>query len=881
MALDCGPEQRSAFLSDACGADEGLRREVEALILAHEKDASFLAASADEVAARLPGDEKPELSVGQMISAYEILSFISRGGMGVVFLAQDRKLNRKVALKLLPHELTDNRDRLQRFEHEARATSALNHPNILTIYEIGASDGVTFIATEFIEGETLSAKMKGEHLSYSEILDLAIQITSALAAAHQAGIVHRDIKPENIMVRRDGIAKLLDFGLAKTVGTSAALDYESPTRPLARTDPGVVMGTVSYMSPEQARGKPVDGRTDIWSLGVALYEIVSGTKPFSGETAGDVIAAILKTNPAPLKDLAPEVPDELQRIVLKMLRHDKEARYQTATELLVDLKSLKQELEFAAKLERSVAPPSQSQNDLVVTAQANVETQSGEAKSTAAYLVAGVKRYRLAVLAALLLLAVVIAGLAYYFRDRSTPGAIESIAVLPFDNQNHDADSDYLADGVTESIINSLTGLPNLKVIARSSVFRYKGKQIDPFAAGKELGVRAILTGRIVQRGDQLTISAELIDVRDNKQLWGEKYDRKVADLLAIQREIAQEITSNLRLKLSGESQNQVTKRYTESPEAYQLYLKGRFYWNKRTEESFDKAIDYFRQAIARDPNYALAYTGLADSYSFLSSQAIRSPRDVFPLAKEAATKAIQIDGSLSEAHTSLAYVKLYYDWDWAGAEQEYLRAIELNPNYSTPHHGYAYLLLSSGRTDAALAEIAKAEQIDPLSLVLNTDHGEYYYFARRPAEAIAQLKKAIDLDPSFVRAHLLMSRALVQQGRCSDAIPEVQKTRNLVPSIEVLGWMAQVYASCGQRAEAQKALAELLDQSKEHYVSPHWIAAVQAGLGNRDEAFKWLDQAVDQRFGPLIYLKVNPIWDPLRADPRFAIELRRVGLAQ
>lgn len=469
----------------------------------------------------------------------------------------------------------------------------------------------------------------------------------------------------------------------------------------------------------------------------------------------------------------------------------------------------------------------------------------------------------------------------YYFQHaRNTEAAIESIAVLPFENQNHDPDSDYLADGVTESIINRLTGLPNLKVIARSSVFRYKDKQIDPFAAGKELGVRAILTGRIIQRGDQLTISAELIDVRDNKQLWGEKYDRKVTDLLAVQREIAQEITSNLRLKLSGESENRVTKPYTESPEAYQLYLKGRFYWNQRTEESYQKAIDYFRQAIEKDPNFALAFTGLADTYSFLSGQGIRPPQDVFPLAKEAAIKAIEIDNSLSEAHTSLAYVKLYYDWDWAAAEQEYKKAIELNPNYATPHHGYAYLLILSGRTEAAMAEIKKAEEIDPVSLVFQTDHGEFYYFARRPDEAIAQLKKAIDMDPSFVRAHFLMSRALIQKGRCDEGIDEALKAEKIAPAGEAIGWRAQDYAACGRKAEAQKVMNELLELSRTHYVSPHWFAAVQAGLGNKDEAFKWLDQTIDRRFGPMIYLKVNPIWDPLRSDPRFAERLHRVGLA-
>src|SRR5712691_10608257 len=812
--------------------------------------------------------------------------------MGEVYLALDTKLDRKVALKILPAEVATHRDRMKRFVQEAKAASALNHPNIITIHLIDVTDSGHFIATEFIDGETLRQHIRSAPLKLGGVLDIAGQIASALSAAHAASIVHRDIKPENVMVRRDGIVKVLDFGLAKLTERSSpdSVDMEAPTRPVVNTEPGMVMGTAIYMSPEQARGMEVDARTDIFSLGVVIYEMVAGCLPFAGSNANEIMANILNDKEAlPLARYNQEAPAELERIIGKALRKNRDERYHTVQDLLLDLKALKQNLEFEAHLSRS-APASTRDDRLMASGgpstatlphpvSSTFEDSRAHPTSSAEYLVSGIKQHKLAAGLIVIALVIGVAGLSFYLYRRNTEVAVESIAVLPFENQSHDPNTDYLSDGVTESIINSLTQLPNLKVIARSSVFRYKGKETDPFAIGKELGVRAVLTGRLMQRGDNIVISTELLDVRDGKQLWGEQYSKKVSDLLSVQRDIAKEITGTLRLTLSGEEQSRIGKHYTDNAEAYQLYLQGRFYWNKRTEESYQKAIDYFHQAIEKDPNYALAYTGLADCYSFLSSQGIRPPHDVFPLAKEAATKAIQIDNSLSEAHTSLAYIKLYYDWDWAAAESEYKQAIALNPNYATPHHGYAYLLISSGRTEEAIAEIKKAEAIDPLSLIFQTDHGEYYYFARRPDEAIAQLQKAIDMDPSFVRAHFLMGRALIQKGQCNEGIDEALKAKQMVPAVEALGWLAQEYASCGRKAEAEKTQADLRELSKQHYVSPHWFAAVQASLGNKDEAFKWLDQALDGRFGPLIYLKVNPIWDPLRSDPRFAERLRRVGL--
>jgi serine/threonine protein kinase/Tfp pilus assembly protein PilF len=827
------------------------------------------------------------LNAGDRLGRYEIRAKLGAGGMGEVYLAQDTKLDRKVALKILPADVAADEMRMRRFVLEAKAASSLNHPNIVTIHEIGEGENLHFIATELVEGETLRARLLRQSLELDDVLDIAQQTAFALTAAHAAGIVHRDLKPENIMLRKDGIVKVLDFGLAKLIepNDDAPLDTTAPTRPQINTEPGIVIGTALYMSPEQARGLDVDARTDIFSLGVLVYEMVAHRLPFEGSTTSEILVSILSDKePPPLARYSREAPAELERIVGKALRKNRDERYQTIKDLLLDLKSLKQQLDFEAKLRRSASPEPTTGREFGPTteqsAPSTVELSSPSASSSGQSVVNRLKRQWLAAVIGIIVLAAGIIALIAYKNRGNNPAPIESIAVLPFTNQNRDPDSEYLSDGLTESIINRLAQLPNLKVIARSSVFRYKGKETDPLAAGRELGVQAVLTGRIQQRGDNLTISAELVDVRDNKQLWGEQYSRKVSDLLSLQQEIAREITGTLRLRISGAQKDLVNKTYTNSPEAYELYLKGRFYWNKRTEESYQKAVEFFRQAIEKDPNYALAYSGLADTYSFLSSQGIRPPNEVFPLAKEAATKAIKIDESLSEAHTSLAYVKLYYDWDWVGAEQEYNRAIDLNPNYATPHHGYAYLLISSGRTEAAIVEIKKAEEIDPLSLVIQTDQGEFYYFARRPDEAIRQLRRAVDMDPSFVRAHFLLGRALVQKGRCDEALQEFLKARSLVPEgVEMLGGLAQGYASCGRKAEAEKAMNDLLELSKNHYVSPHWIAAVQAELGNKDEAFKWLDQAFERRFGPLIYLKVNPIWDKLRSDPRFDERLRRLKL--
>jgi serine/threonine protein kinase/Tfp pilus assembly protein PilF len=842
---------------------------------------------------------------GTKIGRYEIQSELGSGGMGVVYLALDTRLNRKIALKLLPADLTDNKDRLDRFEQEARAASALNHPNILTIHEIGTDNGTHFIATEFVEGETLRALiMMDAPMRPSVALDLAIQVAAALSAAHAAGIVHRDVKPENVMLRTDGYVKVLDFGLAKLIETEKDRDAADPNAPTQRvylTNPGVVMGTAKYMSPEQASGKTVDGRTDIWSLGVILYEMLTGRHPFDGEMPTQIIARVLEREPEPLGSRGTAVPAELQRIVSKALMKDRGERYRDIKDLLRDLKALKQDLEFDARLGRSGSSSGQSEEEEAQEAPSGekpagervapapsgtTKTLSNEAVSThgsgSRAVAAKPKSWpnRLALVAGLVAVAGLALGLWLYLRARNADAAIDSVAVLPFVNQNSDPNMEYLSDGLTESTINSLAQLPNMRVIARSSVFRYKGREIDPVQVARELGVRAVFTGRIAQRGDDLIISVELVDTGQNKQLWGETYDRKVSDLLVVQRDIAREISANLRTRLTPPEESLVTKRYTENPEAYQLYLKGRFYWNKRTGEAFKRAIEYFNGAIEQDPSYALAYAGLADTYILLSRYSAGTPEESYPKAKAAAQRALAIDETLAEAHNSLAGVLLDYDWNLAESDKEYRRAIELNPNYATARHWYANgPLLVTERYDEAIAEMKRAVELDPLSLIINSDLGSIYLDARQYDRAVEQLRKTIDMDRGFYPAHYWLGEAYVMKGSYADAIAEYQKARELNDDPLVLGLLGHAYAVSGRRDEALRMLDELNKLAQERYVSSYTFALVYAGLNDRDQAFQWLEKSYRDRSSEIAYFKVDPLLDPLRPDPRFADLVRRVGL--
>ena len=837
------------------------------------------------------------LTGGTKLGRYEIRSQLGAGGMGEVYLALDTtELERTVAIKVLPAEVASDPKRMHRFVQEARTVSALNHPNILTIYEFGQEGETRFIATEYVDGVTLRELLRAHRMKLHEVLDITIQIAAALDAAHEAHVVHRDIKPDNIMLRRrDYIVKVLDFGLAKPVekilGSGPDADSEAETRLRMNTAPGVVMGTVSYMSPEQSRGaRHVDHRTDIWSLGAVLYEMITGRVPFEGKDVHRQIIAIQEQEPPPLSRFTPGLPERLEEIVTKALAKDPGERYQTTKDLLIDLRNLKRKLEVDHEIDRTVPPEmrvgastSGGQNVLATASgatAATAQTTAPPVASSAEYIATGIKHHKIA--AALVLAVLVLAGLglAAYLHARNTEVAIDSIAVLPFVNQNRDPDTEYLSDGLTESIINSLSQLSSLRVSPRSTVFQYKGKDTDPLKVGHDLGVRAVVTGRLLQRGDNLMVSAELLDVRDNKQVWGEQYNRKVADALAVQQEISREISERLRTKLSSEEQRQLTRRDTSNPEAYGFYLKGRYYWNKRTADNIRKAIEQFQQAADKDPNYALPYVGLADCYSILEVYLGTPASETLPKAKAFAERALQLDNSLAEAHASLGYT---YDalWQWENAEEEFKRALELNPSYPTAHQWYSLLLLDKGQYDEALTEARRAQELDPLSLVIGQNVAQAYLARADVNSSIEQARKVIDLDPRYSRGHSLLGLAYLKQGNYSEAIVELQKAVDLPSERDRLASasLGYAYGVTGRRAEALAILKELEAKYGRHEVLGQDLAAVYAGLGDKDQAFAWLEKDFQARSGLLVRTRWQLPFESLRSDPRFADLLRRMGL--
>ncbi len=835
------------------------------------------------------------LASGTKLGRYEIRAKIGAGGMGEVYLAQDTKLERKVALKILPADVASHRDRMDRFVREAKAAAALNHPNIAHIYEIGTADGQNFIAMEFIDGQTLREVIHSGQADMPKLLRYLQHVAEGLAKAHAAGIVHRDLKPDNIMVTRDGHAKILDFGLAKLIEPQqSSVDTGEAASELAtailqqHSTPGVVLGTVGYMSPEQAQGKTkeIDQRSDIFSFGCILYEAVTGHKAFAGKDAVDSLNKIIREPVTPISDFRPDAPNDLQRVVRRCLAKDPEDRYQTIKDVAIELRELRRDLAGATGIDTTTSPqfgvpPS---GGIVSPGQilpSEASTPSSQPPSSAEYIVSGIRQHKFALAVALMVLAAGAVGLGMYLHARNNEVAIESIAVLPFQNRSTDGDTEYLSDGLAESLIYRLSQLPNLKVSPTSSVFAYKNKEIDPVKVGNQLGVNAVLLGRIVQRGDSLTISAELVDVRYNKLLWGEQYERKMSELLQTQREIAREIVDKLRLKVSGQEQG-LAKHYTESNEAYQLYLKGRFQWHKRTNEALKKSIDYFNQAIERDPSFALAYAGLADCY--VVPAYMLPPGEKIPKAKMAAMKALELDDTLAEAHTSLARAMTTYDWDWRGAEREFQRAIELNPNYAIAHQWYCGYLEAMGRTPEAIAEGKRALELDPLSPIITFEMGLGFFYARDYDKAIEYYQKTLELDPDFPPAHGQLPAAYEQKRMYDQAITGFQKGTNLKGSREwyfSLSGLAHVYAVTGNKGEAQKLLSEMKDLSVRQYVPADRIALIYAGLGDKDEAFAWLEKAYDERSFNMTWLKVEPRWDSLRSDPRFADLVRRLGLPQ
>ncbi len=775
--------------------------------------------------------------IGQVVSHYKILEKLGEGGMGVVYKAEDTKLKRIVALKFLPERVNQNEVDKSRFLQEAQAAAGLNHNNICTVYGVDEHEGHMFISMEYVEGGTLREKLP--FAKTDDAIAIAIQIGEALQEAHSKDIVHRDIKADNIMLTSKGQAKVMDFGLAKLKGS------------LKLTRTSSTVGTIAYMSPEQIQGREADQRSDIFAFGVLFFEMLSGKLPFRGEHEAAIMYSIVSEEPQPIENFNKNVSSGLTQVLKRALEKDPDARYQSMQDVVNDLSLLR----------GGGTLPSSPIHD-----------ENGRRSS-------GSKFFGPVILIPLVVVLVaVVAGVLFFSRGGTT---IDSIAVLPFANVGGNKDLEYMSDGITESLINSLSEVSSLRVLPRSTVFQFKGQDTQPQRVGKELGVKAVLTGRVVLRGTNLNVQVELIDVQKQAQLWGGQYNRNMTDIITVQEEIAKQISEKLRLRLTGVEQQRLTKRYTENVEAYQLYLKGRYYWAKRTAENLHKAVSYFNESIQTDPGYALAYSGLADAYIILGVFGEQSPAEAFPRAKAAANKALEIDPLLAEAYASLGDISIHYDWDWSAAGRNLSKAIELDSRYATAHHWNSEYLTIIGHHEEAIAETRKAAELDPLSLIINTFVGWNYYCARKNDSAMVAFNKALEIDRGFSWAHLYMGWSYLQMHKPNEAINELLLATQSYDNPQMLASLGRAYAMAGRIRDAQNILDTLSNIAKRRFVSAYNFSLVMLGLDQKDKTFEWLEKAYQERASWLYMIKVDPCWDPMRDDARFIALLKKMDLGK